>query len=136
MPKSPNISLREARLEAGLTAQELAAMAGISRTLLTAIETDRNPGKFDVLHRISDALHIPFRLLWPSFMEKFETQLRIIRQDDCRIKREARARARDEKAAEAKAAVMARIDTERERLGPVERSRLGPKSIKEKSNEK
>jgi DNA-binding XRE family transcriptional regulator len=58
--ESPVKILRKFR---GMTQQELAAAAGISRPYLTEIETGRKPGSISALKSLSEALKAPVGLL-------------------------------------------------------------------------
>jgi transcriptional regulator with XRE-family HTH domain len=51
--------LREARLAAGLTQEELSFAAGLDRTYISQLENDRKSPTVDVLFRLADALGVP-----------------------------------------------------------------------------
>ena len=45
---------------------ELSAKSGIGWATIQAIEMGRTPGNIITRHRLSDALHVPFRIMWPD----------------------------------------------------------------------
>jgi transcriptional regulator with XRE-family HTH domain len=57
--------IRDARLQADLTQEKLAEMAGIDRTTLQKTEAGKTDPKFSLLLRLARALRIPARDLLP-----------------------------------------------------------------------
>ncbi|MCO5792083.1 MAG: helix-turn-helix transcriptional regulator [Blastomonas sp.] len=51
-------NLRRARLDAGLSQEELADAAGIDRTYVSALERCRYAASVDVIERLADALDV------------------------------------------------------------------------------
>ncbi|WP_082382411.1 helix-turn-helix domain-containing protein [Blastomonas sp. AAP25] len=51
-------NLRRARLDAGLSQEELADAAGIDRTYVSALERCRYAASVDVIERLADALNV------------------------------------------------------------------------------
>jgi DNA-binding XRE family transcriptional regulator len=64
--KKENERLREARIKAGLTIQELADRAGVQWAYVQAVEVGRLPGSLDAKGRLSNALGMSFKDLWPE----------------------------------------------------------------------
>ena len=64
--KNKTITLREARLKAGLTQKELADKAGLTWATLQAIEMGRTPGSFMAKYKLVDALGLTLKELWPE----------------------------------------------------------------------
>ena len=60
-------NLREARKAAGLTIQELADKAGIKWGIVQAIEAGRLPGTLSAKAKLSNALGMSFKELWPEY---------------------------------------------------------------------
>ncbi len=59
IPRQVGYPVRSARIEAGLTQEELAARAGVSRQLLMRLEAGRAPGvQLDKLMAVLDALDL------------------------------------------------------------------------------
>jgi len=79
MPKSKTITLRKARTAAGLTMIELARRAGVSPVMVESIESGRTPGSLINRHRLSDALGIPVRLMWPDSMAQYQELARLMK---------------------------------------------------------
>ncbi|MFD0074237.1 helix-turn-helix domain-containing protein [Streptomyces sp. NPDC127166] len=59
------LRVRDARLYADLTQEELAERAGIDRSTLQRIERGQNDAKFSHLLRVARALNLPTRDLLP-----------------------------------------------------------------------
>ena len=57
--------VRDARVYADLTQEELAEMAGIDRSTIQRIEGGQNDAKFSHLLRVAHALRVPTRDLLP-----------------------------------------------------------------------
>jgi len=64
--KNKILTLREARIEAGMTIQELAKKAELTWSIVQAIESGRTPGSLMAKVYLAGALHIEFRELWPK----------------------------------------------------------------------
>jgi transcriptional regulator with XRE-family HTH domain len=62
--------MKQARLAAGMTQLALAERTGVKIGMIEAIEGGRTPGKLIVLHKISDVLQTPLRLMFPSAFEE------------------------------------------------------------------
>jgi len=56
-------NLRRTRLAAGLSQEELAHVAGIDRTYVSALERSRFAASVDVIERLATALKVPPALL-------------------------------------------------------------------------
>lgn len=56
-------TLKETRVEAGLTLKELADRTGLTWSTIQAIEQGRTPGSWTARMKLADALHIPIRYL-------------------------------------------------------------------------
>jgi DNA-binding XRE family transcriptional regulator len=67
--KQKTITLREARERKGWTIAELAQASGIGWATVQAIEAGRMPGSIITRHRLSDALGLPLRAIWPDSMK-------------------------------------------------------------------
>lgn len=52
------VNLRSARLAAGLSQEELADVAGIDRTYVSALERSRYAASLDVMERLATALRV------------------------------------------------------------------------------
>jgi transcriptional regulator with XRE-family HTH domain len=59
------LRVRDARLYADLTQEQLAERAGIDRSTLQRIERGQNDAKFSHLARVARALNVPTRDLLP-----------------------------------------------------------------------
>ncbi|MFD8577421.1 helix-turn-helix transcriptional regulator [Streptomyces virginiae] len=57
--------IRDARLHADLTQEELALQAGIDRTTVQVTEAGKTDPKFSLLLRLARALHVPVKDLMP-----------------------------------------------------------------------
>jgi len=64
--KKETARLREARIKAGLTIQELADAAGLTWSNVQAIETGRLPGTLATKTKLADTLRMSFKELWPD----------------------------------------------------------------------
>jgi transcriptional regulator with XRE-family HTH domain len=65
MPHPPT-RLREARLEAGLTQQELADLLGVAQQHVARWETGKNEPRASMAVRLSEALGTTANALWPA----------------------------------------------------------------------
>jgi HTH-type transcriptional regulator, competence development regulator len=57
------LRIREERIKAGLTQQELAHLAGISIRTMQNLETNGRDPRVGTVRRVADALGVPFSLL-------------------------------------------------------------------------
>jgi len=60
------LNLRDARMSAGLSIQELGTMTEIRYGTIQAIETGRTPGTLMAKIKLASALRRSFRELWPE----------------------------------------------------------------------
>lgn len=58
LPMGKKIALREYRLKAGMTQEQLAGLAGISKGFLGKMETGRKWPNIDMLIRLAQALNV------------------------------------------------------------------------------
>ena len=72
MPEGKTVTLSEARRTAGLTLVELARLSGVTPGQIANIERGWTPGDLITRHRLSDALQVPFRLMWPDSMATYQ----------------------------------------------------------------
>lgn len=72
MPKGKMVTLQQARRAAGLGVVQLAKLAGVTVAQIEQLEQGRVHGKLLTRHRLSDALGVPFRLMWPDSMAQYE----------------------------------------------------------------
>lgn len=71
MPKGKLITLQQARRDAGLGVVQLAKLAGVTVAQIEQLEQGRVHGTLLTRHRLSDALGIPFRLMWPDSLTEY-----------------------------------------------------------------
>ncbi|MFJ3201045.1 helix-turn-helix transcriptional regulator [Streptomyces sp. NPDC086989] len=57
--------IRDARLQADLTQEKLAELAGVDRTTVQNAESGKVDPKFSLILRLARALHLPVRDLMP-----------------------------------------------------------------------
>jgi len=69
-------NLREARIKAGLTIQELADKAGIQWAYVQAVEVGRLPGSLDAKAKLSNALGMSLKELWPEYYALMEKAMK------------------------------------------------------------
>ena len=79
MPKGKLVSLREARLAAGMSRRELGVKVGISQGLIQKIELGITPGTINTRHRLAEALHIPLRFMWPETLTEIQALLSVVK---------------------------------------------------------
>lgn len=66
MPKAKKTTLREARIERGLSIEGLAKKAGIPYSTAQAVESGRLAGSLMAKMKLVDALGLSLRDLWPE----------------------------------------------------------------------
>lgn len=64
--KNKALTLREARLKAGITVQELANKSRLTWATVQAIETGRTPGTFTAKMNLANALGLTLKDIWPK----------------------------------------------------------------------
>ena len=70
--------LRKARLERGLSMQALSEISGVSHQIIQATEVQRTRPPLVVQQKLSGALGVPFRILWPERVEEFRELQKLI----------------------------------------------------------
>ena len=70
--KGRTITLIEARTAAHMSRTELSRNSGVPVHTITQIELGVTPGKLGVQRRLSVALGIPFRQMWPARFAEFQ----------------------------------------------------------------
>jgi transcriptional regulator with XRE-family HTH domain len=70
--KGKIITLLEARMAAGMSRMELSKASEVPVHTIAQIESGVTPGKLGVQQRLSIALRIPFRQMWPDRFAEFE----------------------------------------------------------------
>lgn len=73
------MTLREARVAAGMTINELSVASGVHYSTILAIEHNRTPGNIRDRHRLSDALGRPFQEIWPDTVAELAELMNLIK---------------------------------------------------------